>query len=207
MDDYSIGTARADEFDVANQLVYSAGALVRSSDSFKSAPLSTDFDPEADHIVFVSFEKTSHIIGAQKNLIATLFQNWNLPKIAIDHLFSAEDTQGFFTTSSRSIRCCWYHVPVECFNDRFEYSMLHVWQVLDVDTAHIRVLVLYPPFMKADMVAALPSFFADISGHENLQWSHIHLILIRVAIATWQRTRWAVMALGTMRVCSDRDFC
>lgn len=208
MDDYSFGTAIADEFDVGNKLAYSASseALVRSSNSSITKPLSNHFDPQADHIVLVPLKRDGRTLGTRKALIAALFQDWNVPKVAIDHLFDAREPQGFFAVSTGPIRCLWYHVPVERFNDNFEHCVLHVWQVLDAETSHVRVLALYPSFMKADIIAVLPSFFSRTSGNDDLQWTEIHLILMRVAIATWHRARWAVMSLGTMSVCTFSAF-
>lgn len=206
MDDYSIGTAVADDFDNTNKLVYSAsgGALVRFANSPVTKTLSSDYDHGADCIVLVSFDKNKGILGAKKALIAALFQDWNMPKVSIDHLFDPRPIQGFFDGSAESICCCWYHVPVEGLSNAkggLEHSMLHVWQVLDVHTSLVRVLVLYPPFMKADFIAVLPSFFTGIMDQDRLHWSQIHLILIRTAVQTWQRTRWITMSLGSTTVC------
>ena len=206
MDDYSVGTAVADDFDNTNKLVYSASgrALVRFANSPVTKTLSSDYDRGADCIDLVSFDKDKGILGARKALIAALFQDWNVPKVAIDHLFDPRPIQGFFDVSAESICCCWYHVPVEGLSNvkgGLEHSMLHVWQVLDVHTSHVRVLVLHPPFMEAGFIAVLPSFFTGIMDQYNLQWSQIHLILIRTALQTWQRTRWVTMSLGATTVC------
>lgn len=206
MDDHSIDSALADEFDVGNKLLYcdDGGAFTRFANSPVTKRLSNDQDPDADHVVFVSFDRDKRTLGAEKAIIAALFQNWNVPKVAIDHLFDPQPRQGFSVVSTGSIRCCWYHVPVEGINNAtggVKNDTLHIWQVLDDHNSRVRVLVLYPPFMKADFIAALPSLFAGILGQDNLHWSQIHLILIRTAISTWQRTRWLTMSLGSMTVC------
>lgn len=206
MDDHSIDSAVADEFDVGNKLVYLTygGAFTRFANSPVTEGLSNDQDPQADHVVFVSFDKDKCILGAEKAFIAALFQNWNVPKVAIDHLFNPQPRHGFFVVFARSIRCCWYHVPVEGINNAtggVKHDTLYIWQVLEDDNSRVRVLVLYPPFMKADFIAVLPSLFTGILGRDNLQWSQIHLILIRIALSTWQRTQWMTMSLGSMTVC------
>lgn len=205
MDGFSIGTAIADEFDNANKLVYSAsaGAFARFANSPISKPLSNDCDPRVDQIVFVSFDKDKGILGAKKALIAALFHDWNIPKVAISHLFDPRPVQGFFDVVADSIRCCWYHVPVERLDNatgELKYSMLHVWQVLKADKSRVRVLVLYPPNMKADFIAVLPSFFTATIGQDWLQWHQIHLILMQTAIESWQKTRWIMMSLGSVKV-------
>ena len=209
MDDHSIASAVADEFDVGNKLRYSpiGGAFTRFANSPVTQGLSNDQDPKADHVVFVSFEKDKRTLGARKASIAALFQNWKVPKVAIDHLFDPQPRDGFFVVSAGSIRCCWYRVPVEGINNAtggVKHDTLYIWQVLEDHNSRVRVLVLYPPFMKADFIAVLPSLFTGISGQDNLQWSQIHLILIRTAISTWQRTRWLTMSLGSMTVCPPK---
>ena len=203
MDDHSIDSAVADEFDVGNKFMYNGGAFTRFANSPVTEGLSNDQDPKADHVVFVSFDKDKSILGAEKASIAALFQNWNVPKVAVDHLFHPWPRGGFSVVSAGSIRCCWYHVPVQGIKNatgRVKHDTLYIWQVLDDHNSRVRVLVLYPPFMKADFIAVLPSLFSSISGQDNLQWSQVHLILIRTALSTWQRTRWMTMALGTMTV-------
>ena len=210
MDDHSIDSAVADEFDVGNKLGYlpSGGAFTRFANSPVTEGFSKYQDRKADHVVFVSFDRDKHILGAEKASIAALFQNWKVPKVAIDHLFNPQPRDGFFVISAESIRCCWYNIPVEGINNatnRVKHDTLYIWQVLEDHEDHNsrwRVLVLYPPFMKADFIAVLPSLFTDILGQDNLQWSQIHLILIRTALSTWQRTRWMTMSLGSMKVCS-----
>ena len=206
MEDHSIDSAVADEFDVGNKLRYltGGGAFTRFANSPVTVPLSNNQDPNADQVVFVSFDKDKRILGAEKASIATLFQNWNVPKVAIDHLFDPQPRNGFFVISAGSIRCCWYHVLVERIidaNDGVKHGTLYIWQVLEDHKSRVRVLVFYPPFMKADFIAVLPSLFTPISGQDDLQWSQIHLILIRTALSTWQRTRWMTMSLGAMTVC------
>ena len=206
MDDHSIDSAVADEFDVDNKLVYlsNGGAFTRFANSTVSEGLINDQDPKADHVVFVSFDKDKRILGAEKALIAALFQNWNVPKVAIDHLFVPQPRHGFFVVSAQSIRCCWYDVPVEGINNAtggVKHGTLYIWQVLEDHNSRVRVLVLYPPFMKADFMAVLPSLFTGILGQDNLQWSQIHLILIRIALSTWQKSRWLTMSVGSMTVC------
>ena len=206
MDDHSIASAVADEFDVGNKLRYSpiGGAFTRFANSPVIEGLPNDQDPEADHVVFVSFDTDKRTLGARKASIAALFQNWKVPKVAIDHLYHPQPRDGFFVVSAGSIRCCWYRVPVEGINNAtggVKHDTLYIWQVLEDHNSRVRVLVLYPPFMKADFIAVLPSLFTGILGQVNLQWSQIHLILIRTAISTWQRTRWVTMSLGSMAVC------
>ena len=209
MDDFSLGTVVAEDFDHANRLAYSAsgGSLVRFLNSLVTHPLSKHYDPGVDQIVFVSFDKDKGVLGAEKALIATLFQNWNIPKIAIGHLFDPRPIQGFFDVSAESIYCCWYHVPVERLDNatgKLKYSMLYIWQVWEAEKSHVRVLVLYPPFMKADFIAIMPSFFTATTGQDCLRWPQIHLILIKTAIETWKKTRWMTMSLGSIMVCPIR---
>ena len=206
MEDHSIDSAVADEFDLGNKLVYSTGggAFTRVANSPVTEGFSNNQDPQADHVVFVSFDKDKLILGTEKASIAALFQNWNVPKVAIDHLFDPQPRDGFFVVSAGSSRCCWYHVPVERIDDatgEVKYDTLYIWQVLEDHNSRVRVLVLYPPFMKTDFIAVLPSLFTSIFGQDDLKWSQIHLILIRTAISTWQRTRWVTMSLGSMAVC------
>ena len=207
MDDHSIDSAVADEFDVGNKFVYEHYG--RAFTRFANSPVTEGFsnyqDSEADHVVFVSFDEDKRILGAEKASIAALFQNWNVPRVAIDHLFDPKPRQGFFVIYAESIRCCWYRVPVEGINNAtggVKHDTLYIWQVLEEHNSRVRVLVLYPPFMRADFIAILPSLFTSILGQDNLQWSQIHLILIRTALSTWQRTRWMTMSLGAMTVFS-----
>ena len=211
MDDHSMDNTVTDEFDVDNKLVYltSGGAFTRFANSPVTQPLSNDQDPKADQVVFVSFDSDKRILGARKALIAALFQNWNVPKVAIDHLFDPQPRDGFFVVSAESIRCCWYRVPVERINNAtggVKHDTLYIWQVLEDHNSRGRVLVLYPPSMKADFIAVLPSLLTGILGQDDLQWSQIHLILIRTALSTWQRTRWMTMSLGSMTVCPLKEF-
>ena len=109
MDDHSIDSAVADEFDVDNKVVYlsNGGAFTRFANSPVTEGLSNDQDPKADHVVFVSFDKDKRILGAEKAFIAALFQNWIVPKVAIDHLFNPQPRHGLFVVSARSFRRCW----------------------------------------------------------------------------------------------------
>ena len=209
MEEYSIDSAVADEFDVGNELMYltSGGAFTRFANSPVTVPLSNNQDPSADQVVFVSFDEDKRILGAEKASIATLFQNWNVPKVAIDQFLDPQPRNGFFVISAGCIRCCWYRVPVEWINHAtpgVKHGTLYIWQVLEDHNSRVRVLVFYPPFMKADFIAVLPSLFTHISGQDELQWSQIHLILIRTAVSTWQRTRWMTMSLGAMTVCPHK---
>ena len=206
MDDHSIGTAVADEFDVGDRLAYSTngGAFSGFAGSPVTEGLPNDQDPMTDHVVFVSFDGDQRILGAEKASIAALFQNWNVPKVAIDPLFDPQPRDGLYVVSAGSTRYCWYRVPVTGIHNAtsgVKHHTLYIWQVLEDHNSRVRVLVLYPPFMKADFIAVLPSLFTGILGQENLQWSQIHLILIRTALQTWQRTRWMTMSLGAMTVC------
>jgi len=203
MEDYSIGTALASEFDITNQLRYSPNgeAFVRSSNSTVTKPLSAELSPEADHVVVVSFDKKRGALGTKKDTIAGLFQDWNVPKAAISHLFVADEPHGLSSVSVGSTRCCWYHAPVaHLSNTDFEYGTLHVWQVLDVDSSHVRVLVLCPSFMTARMRTILPSLSRHSLGLGDHQWPQIHLALIRAAIETWRATRWFMMSTGGVSV-------
>jgi hypothetical protein len=205
MEDYSVGTALASEFDITNQLRYSPNgeAFVRSSNSTVTKPLSAEFSPGADHVVVVSFDKDKRggILGTCKDTIAGLFQDWNIPKAAISHLFVADEPHGLSSVSVESTRCCWYHAPVaHITNGDYGFGFLHVWQVLDVDTSHVRILVLCPSFMTARMKTTLPPLFKDSLGLGDHQWPQMHLALIHAAIETWRTTRWFVMSLGGMSV-------
>jgi hypothetical protein len=205
MEDYSVGTALASEFDITNQLRYSPNgeAFVRSSNSTVTEPLPTELSSGADHIVVISFDKDNEesTLGIEKDTIAGLFQDWNIPKAAVSHLFVADSPYGLSSVSIGSTRCCWYHAPVTHFtNEGHGNGFLHVWQVLDVDTSHVRVLVLCPSFMKATLNTTLLSLFKNSLGLGNLQWPEIHLAMVQVAINTWRTTRWVMMSIGSMSV-------
>ena len=205
MDDFSLGTVVAEDFDYANKLAYSAsgGALVRLPNTLVTHPLSNNYDPGVDQIVFMSFDKDEGVLGAEKALIAILFQDWKMPRAAIGHLFDPRPIQGFFDVFAESIHCCWYHVPVERLDNatgKLKYSMLHIWQVWEAEKSHVRVLVLYPPFMKADFIAVMPSFFKATTGHNCFRWPQFLLILIKTAIETWKKTRWVTMSVGSIVV-------
>jgi hypothetical protein len=205
MEDYSVGTALASEFDITNQLRYSPNgeAFVRSSNSTVTEPLSAELSSGADHVVVVSFDKDPErsTIGTNKDTIAALFQDWNIPKAAISHLFVADEPHGWSSVSTGSTRCCWYHAPVaHITSGGYGFGFLHVWQVLDVDTSHVQVLVLCPSFMMARMKKTLLSLFKNSLGLGNLQWPEMHLAMVQVAIETWRTTRWFVMSIGAMSV-------
>jgi hypothetical protein len=209
MDDYSTGTTPADLFDVDNELEYfsSQGALARSSDSSVSTLLSDYLDPEADHVVIVPFDGAKRALGVRKDIISNLSQDWKVPKAATSFLFNGEKRNGLYSVSITSIRFCWYLVPVvpvQRFETGLRTDYLRVLQVLDANTCRIRVLVLYPPFMTAEIQAMLPSFFADSSLSDDLQWSQIHMTLLRVAIESWLGARAAVMLVGGVGVCTSR---
>ena len=199
MDDYVLGSLKAD-FDTENKFNYSSSpdAVFRSPNSPTLSPLSGDLDADADYIVIIPFEISKRSLGTNKDTVAKLFEDWKIPKVAVSHLFKTDDRpQGFNTIATSSIRCCWYHIQVKevLFSSAGTTEHLfHVWQVLDTTVSHVRILVFYPPFLAVKLKQVLLSAFKNNLSYDNLQWSEIHLSLIRTVISTlrWVHTSAAV---------------
>jgi hypothetical protein len=208
MNSFRFGSIQANNFDSASKLKYSDqdGSFSRSSNAATTSNLSAGLDAEADHIVMLQFDGYRNTINVPKATIAVLVQDWRVPAVAVDFLFS--NTHGLSDISEGSTSCCWYYLPVAEFTDgQPSYDPIRVLQVLHDQPFHLRTLVFYPPFMSSRMQAILPTLFDELPGFGELQWPRLHLALVQAASETWAERHPLIIASASLSVRVAIDSC
>ncbi|KAK4955196.1 hypothetical protein LTR10_007391 [Elasticomyces elasticus] len=206
MDDYLIGSAKADEFDTNDSWEYSgrgeAEAVVYSSDTFGARPFDATFDDSADHVALVSYDDARRAVDAHKGDMARVVEAWGIPKVALGCLFTRPESRGFYTAANDGRLCIWYHVPTHrCTQGTFGYTRIHVWQVLHASSSRARILIACPSFLKGSLSSMLEHFASTPEpDFARIDWTRVHSLVIRAAVKTWEETHVYANGQCTMTV-------